>query len=193
MRRIIPLGAFVAVAVLGVALPALAGGLAQVSTPVADTGPGVALFEGRLIDLANGWGDAQAGVVWRAAGEEECFRSADDMAVREAPPLAQPPSVPTGARSAPARPSGSSPLRLYTPNDLAVRQLSFWDAGFWQNLTDYGFNDQLSSYVIGSCYAHLAEHIWGGGAWYPGGTGPFDVAYSMASGWNDRVSSIYNE
>ena len=47
--------------------------------------------------------------------------------------------------------SCSSPLRLFEHSYYGGRQLLFFDRGYWQNLTDYGFNDQLSSYIVGAC------------------------------------------
>lgn len=181
MQRTVSLAAFVLVGVLTLTpMPALAEPSSQ-----APDARGLATFEGRRIDLAQGWGEARACLVWRAAGTVECFRSADALSRREA-------DLQSSAVTAAAY-SCSSPLRLYEHSWYGGRQLSFWDPGYWQNLGDYGFNDRLSSYKIGSCYAHLAEHAWGGGWWYPGNTSPWHWEPVMWSGWNDRVSSIYNE
>jgi len=57
-------------------------------------------------------------------------------------------------------------------------------------MADYGFDNQLSSYITGACYAHLAENTNGGGFWYPGYTGPNHGEQYLSAGWNDRVSSI---
>lgn len=86
--------------------------------------------------------------------------------------------------------SCSSPLRLYEHGNYGGRQLQFYDRGYWQNLADYGFDNQLSSYITGACYAHLAENTNGGGYWYPGYTGPNHGEPFLSAGWNDRVSSI---
>jgi hypothetical protein len=189
MVRIIWRGAFASVAVLALtAVPASAG------SPVAPAArldaPGLAVFEGKTINLAEGWGRAQACVVWRAKGAVECFASEAAMTRREGQLSLSAAGVSVTASVAG---SCSSPLRLYENTWYGGRQLAFWDYGYWQNLADYGFDNQLSSYKIGSCYAHLAESAWGGGWWYPGNTGPFYSEPVMSSGWNDRVSSIYNE
>ena len=189
MQRMIPLGALVSVAVLTItAVPASGHSqpVPSVAPALAGTAPGLALFEGTTIDLAEGWGDAEACLVWRAAGAVECFTTAAAMTEREVE-LSQSLTVAAAAASC------ASPLRLYENSWYGGRQLSFWDYGYWQNLGDYGFNDRLSSYKIGSCYAHLAEHSWGNGWWYPGNTGPYHWEPGMSSGWNDRASSIYNE
>ena len=176
MGRIVPLGAFVSAAVLALTpTPALADPALQ-----AADAPGLAMFEGRQVDLSRGWGEARACMV-RRAEPVECFRSAEAMSRREA-----------GLITATASYSCVSPLRLYEHTWYGGRQLSFWSPGYWQNLGDYGFNDRTSSYKVGSCYAHLAEHSWGIGRWYPGYTGPYGWEPTMPE-WNDRVSSIYNE
>ena len=51
--------------------------------------------------------------------------------------------------------------------------------------------NQASSYIVGGCYAHLAEHPDGGGWWYPGPTYPY--AGEPAMSWQDVISSIYIE
>ena len=71
------------------------------------------------------------------------------------------------------------------------RHLVFYDRGYWQNLTDYGFNDQMSSYIVGACSSHLAENTNGGGYWYPGNTNAGSAVSYVGAAWNDRVSSIY--
>lgn len=153
---------------------------------------GVARFEGRDIDLRAGWGAAQACMVWNEAGVVECFRSAEAMQARERA-LSAPRGRPTrDTLSAFSTWSCSSPLRLYEHGYYGGRQLSFWDPGFWQNLGDWGFNDAVSSFRVGSCQAWMAEHSWGGGEWYPGNSSPWVSSPTMWPGWNDTISSIYN-
>ena len=159
-------------------------------------GGAIATFEGRQIDLAGDWGEAKACLVWRQGGVMECYRTEAALDAREAQlgagRRAQAGESPTAARSFyDFSWSCSSPLRLYEYNWYGGRRLSFWDRGYWQNLGDYGFNDQTSSYIIGGCYAHLAEHANGGGWWYPGPTYPY--AGEPVMGWQDVISSIYIE
>lgn len=185
---------------LGMAVVAMAAGpqaVAQGATarpsPSVDARPGIARFEGSEIDLRAGWGRAQACLVARQAGVVECFRSSAAMEARERQLGANRGGPPTDTMATAS--SGwwcSSPLRLYEHGYYGGRQLSFWDPGFWQNLGDWGFNDEVSSFRIGSCHAYLAEHSWGGGAWYPGNSGSYVSSPTMWSGWNDRISSIYN-
>jgi hypothetical protein len=160
-----------------------------------DRGPAMASFEGHTINLAEDWGDATACLVWRQGGVVECFRSAealDALASQLAPRrAATAPSTDDGQMLAASSYSCWSSLRLFQYNWYSGRQLLFWDRGYWQNLWLYGFDDQLSSYIVGGCYAHLAEHPDGGGWWYPGPTYPY--AGEPAMGWQDVISSIYIE
>ncbi len=62
----------------------------------------------------------------------------------------------------------------------------------WINISAFGFSNRTSSFKIGPCSSYLADYNWGGGSWYStSATQAWDVAYVMASGWNNRVSSVY--
>ena len=161
--------------------------------------PAIATFEGRSIDLSKDWEEARACLVWRQGGVLECFRTPEALDARAAhlsPERAGRPdakdSGDTTSFSASAY-SCSGSLRLWDYNYYSGRQLSFWDRGYWQNLGDYGFNDRTSSYAVGACYAHLAEHRWGGGWWYPGPTYPYAGEPVMSWDWQNTISSIYIE
>jgi len=163
-------------------------------SPLVERRPAIADFEGRRIDLAGDWGEARACLVWRQGGVVECFRSSqalDRRAADLAPARAVHDSA--GAVTALSSFSCSSSLSLYDYGGYGGRRVSFWDRGFWQNLGDYGFDDAPSSYIVGGCYAHLAEHPDGAGWWYPGNTSPYHGEAYMYSSWNNRVSSIYVE
>jgi hypothetical protein len=156
--------------------------------------PAIALFEGRRINLAEDWGDAKACLVWRQGGVLECFRSVealDALEARLAPRRGVTAPSSDGSLLAASSYSCWSSLRLYEHSWYGGRRLSFWDRGYWQNLYLYGFDDQASSYIVGGCYVHLAEHPDGGGWWYPGPTYPF--AGDPVMGWQDVISSIYIE
>ena len=156
--------------------------------------PAIALFEGRRINLAEDWGEATACLVWRQGGVLECFRTEealDALEARLAPQRESTAPSRDGSLFAASSYSCSSSLRLYEHNWYSGRRLSFWDRGYWQNLWLYGFDDQASSYIVGGCYAHLAEHPDGGGWWYPGPTYPY--AGEPVMGWQDVISSIYIE
>ncbi|HEV2758899.1 MAG TPA: hypothetical protein VGV86_04955 [Acidimicrobiales bacterium] len=154
----------------------------------------MATFEGRTIDLAGDWGAATACLVWREGGVVECFRTNEELEARRAElspgrPAAGPDA--SGAAVATYAYSCSDPLRLYDYTWYGGRQLMFFDRGYWQNLANYGFEDRTSSYIVGPCPAHLAEHGDGGGWWYPGDTSPGAGEPAMQWGWQNVVSSIY--
>lgn len=188
---------FLMLAAPAAAGPQFAGGEGG---PPVERRPAIASFEGGTLNLAESWGEARACLVWRQAGVLECFRSGEALEAREAqlaPRGAEQTSTSTSstttATASSASYSCSSSLRLYDYNYYGGRQLSFWDRGYWQNLADYGFEDRTSSYIVGGCYAHLAEHGNGGGWWYPGPTYPYAGEPVMSWSWQNTISSIYIE
>jgi hypothetical protein len=198
LRNVVKLSALAAL-VFTLAVPAPAGAQSRrgdgrhPEVPV-ERLPAIALFEGRRINLAEDWGDAKACLVWRQGGVLECFRSVealDALEARLAPQRESPVRSSDGSLLAASSYSCWSSLRLYEHSWYGGRRLSFWDRGYWQNLYLYGFDDQASSYIVGGCYAHLAEHPDGGGWWYPGPTYPF--AGEPVMWWQDVISSIYIE
>jgi len=156
--------------------------------------PAIAMFEGRELDLSESWGEATACLVWRQGGVLECFRSPEALDA-QATELAPRRAESTGSKSTAAESaySCSSALRLYDRAYYGGRQLWFWDRGFWQNLPDFGFDDRTSSYILGGCYAYLAEHPDGGGWWYPGPTYPYAGEPVMYDSWDNTITSIYVE
>jgi hypothetical protein len=165
---------------------AVAATMALAGAAVAAPAPArsLAVFEGGQIDLSQGWGEAQACLVARSVGIVECFRDRAGLLAREA-------ELDAAAAPASTLASCSGPLRLFADSNYGGRELDFYDRGFWQNLGDWSFDNQLSSYKIGPCAAHLAENANGGGSWYPGNTSAGHNEPVMQSGWSDRVSSIY--
>ncbi|HET9163424.1 MAG TPA: peptidase inhibitor family I36 protein [Solirubrobacterales bacterium] len=77
---------------------------------------------------------------------------------------------------------------LWENKEYSGRMLEFQDRGFWQNLTDYGFNDQTTAWRNRTNDdARLAEDINGGGeriCLQP------NSSNSQLSGFNDKASSI---
>lgn len=193
------------VGVLGVAVllvaawvvPAQAG--PDRPTSASEGRPAIATFEGRSIDLSKDWEEARACLVWRQGGVLECFRTPQSLDARIAqlsPERHRGRDSPEGTETMSYSTSSfscSSSLRLFDYSYYGGRQLSYWDRGFWQNLADFGFEDRTSSYAVGGCYAHLAEHAWGGGWWYPGPTYPYAGEPVMSWGWSNTISSIYIE
>ena len=157
--------------------------------------PGHARFEGRTIDLTEGWGAARACVVWTRDGETDCYRSeaAADRAVAKRDratarstamlPVTSPFAVPSPWTLLWAS-SCADWLTLYEHTGYGGRSLRFRDQGYYQDLAAWGFAGETSSYRVGSCPATLRD---GGWTAYPGWTGAGATAWSMASGWNDRI------
>jgi hypothetical protein len=149
-------------------------------------------FENKLLDLSKGWGEAQACVVWETADASQCFRTEAEMDAYTDKINAE---INAGARGGEVGTMAtcSSYLRLYEHTSFGGRVLQFASRGYWQNLGDYGFNDETSSYRVGACSSNLAEHANGGGYYYPGSTSAGSSSSCMCAGstnWNDRVSSI---
>lgn len=168
---------FLAAALMTVATSSAVAG----SSSAIESRPGLALFEGKLIDLSRGWGDARTCVVFDVDRVAECYRDAATLHARE--------TELTSEVSILA--SCSTPLRLYANTGFAGQELAIYTRGIWQNLSTWGFDNKLSSYKVGACGSHLAENANGGGSWYPGNTGAGAQSSSMLSGWDNRVSSVY--
>lgn len=157
-------------------------------TPATVPAASLVVFEGGLIDLSQGWGDAQACLIDRAAGVAECFRDRTGLHARAAQ-LGMTTAAPSIALA-----SCSSPLRLFADSNYGGRELDRYDRGYWQNLSTWGFDNVLSSYKVGTCSVHLAENANGGGYWYPGNTNAGHSEPAMTAGstnWDNRVSSAY--
>ena len=146
------------------------------------SGDSIAWFQGHQIDLSQGWGEARACFVDEAAADIECFRDQAALDSRERE---------LAANSANPDISCSSPLKLFADTSYGGRELDFYDRGFWQNLSDWSFDDQTSSYKVGACSVDLADGANGGSPFYPGDTSAGHNEPSMSSGWDNRISSIY--
>lgn len=172
-----------------VAAAVLAAVLAP-SSAIAGIGPAgpVATYNGSQIDLSQGWGTAQACLV--ADGEVECFSDRSGLLAREQQLTTQT-SAADSAFASTATTTCSSPLRLYADANYGGRELDFYDRGYWQNLSTWSFSNQVSSFKVGACAVNLADGASGSGSWYPSGTGAGHWEPTMATGWNDRISSIF--
>jgi Peptidase inhibitor family I36 len=80
-------------------------------------------------------------------------------------------------------------LCLFQHANWNGRMLQFRDTGFWQNLTNYGFNDQMSSWRNRRGFdARWAEHVGGNGFRRCMATGA--AAAYVGDSDNDEASSI---
>jgi len=149
--------------------------------------PGLASFEGQLIDLSEGWGEAQACVVWDSDQLVECFRTEDDLTAHMAASALQPEPGELGILS-----TCASSLKLYDGLSYSGATLYLYQRTTWFNLSDYGWANRTSSFKVGACLSYFADFANGGGDWYPTSyTQAYDQSSSMISGWNNRVSSVY--
>jgi hypothetical protein len=146
----------------------------------------VATFEGQSIALGNSWGEAKVCVVSRRLSATTCFRSTQAAAAFR---TATSPSADQSEVAVPLL--CANPLVLWADGQGSGRQLQFCDTGYWQNLSDYSFDNQMSPFSTGNSNTHMAENAGGGGAWYPGNTERMCYTGYLVSGWNDRVSSVY--
>jgi hypothetical protein len=175
MRRGIMVFALVASLACGIAPSA---GASAAPTGGRSSGAvGRARIDGRWIDLRSGWGEARACLVYPGRAIE-CFKSRGGLAARLA-----------GLR-APDLACGSS-LDLYDGTYLSGTEVSIYTRGLWINLSTLGFDNRTSSYVVGACPIDLASGTNGGGSRYTRCLSPGCAEFTMASGWNNVVSSVY--
>jgi hypothetical protein len=146
----------------------------------------LAKFGATTIDLSKGWGPAQACLVWRQRGVVECFASEAALTAREAQLRTN-----TAGRLAPLAPTCSSSLDLYSAANFTGLHLALWDEGYWTNLSLVGFAQRTVSFLGGACTFYLAQGADGGGAWWPGYTGPYGYSTDMGPGWAYTISSVY--
>lgn len=154
-----------------------------------------ARYGDRVIDLARGWEDAGACVVWpEMLDKPECFDTEAEMNLRIGE-LETGMAASVGSSTGTRATSGSSCasyLRLYDGIWYTGAVLYLRGRGRWFNLVDYGFDQRTSSYRIGACSARFADWVSGGGSWYPTSlTEAYDTAPTMLSGWDNDVSSVY--
>lgn len=162
----------------------LATGVAAQSAAHASSDPDggvIALFDGRWIELSEGWGEARActsdGVT------TICYRSEAEMD--------QALDTPALLYSVALFASCSSSLRLYRSTSYGGAVLQLTTRYTFINLSGYGFDNDTSSYRVGACAAYFYDGANGSGTVYPGPTGANASAASMLAGWDNRVSSVY--
>lgn len=154
-----------------------------------DREDGIATFEGRRIDLRDGWGEAEACADWGRSQTVECFRSEDELLQRAAELSMTGQSNTLLASSSSTCPSA---LKLYDGLSYTGSVLYLYKRTIWINLSDYGWSNRTSSYKVGACSSYFADYSDGGGSWYPTNlTDAWDSYSSMTGGWNNDVSSIY--
>lgn len=174
VSRLIVLGALLVVS--GVPRPSVA-----TATEDSDTEAGgvVAWFEGRWINLADGWSEAAA--CTSDGRNTVCYRTEAEMDQTSR----------SAARSVVPFASCSSSLRLYRSTSYGGAVLQLTTRGVYINLASYGFDNDTSSYRVGACTSYFYDGASGSGSLYPGATGAGAAAASMLAGWDNRISSVY--
>jgi hypothetical protein len=147
------------------------------ATQTRPAGPSLATYEGRSIDLRQGWGTAQACI--SDGITTACYRTEAEMNASLTPPS-------TPAVAATAASSCNANLRLYANNSYLGQSLTLTTRGTWISLSTYGFSGITSSFQIGGCSATLADANTN----YPGATGAGSQSASMAAGWDNRITRV---
>ena|SRR6478752_213889 len=142
----------------------------------------VATFEGDLIALADGWGEATA--CTSDDSGTRCYRTETEMDESESPGQRARGDVSPLAVC-------STSLRLYSATSFGGSVLQLSTRSSYLNLSSYGFDNTTSSYQIGACSALFFDGANGGAPTYPGATGAGASATSMSAGWDNRVSSVF--
>lgn len=140
----------------------------------------IARFEGKEIDLSEGWGEARACVI--APNGARCYRTETELDSAEGP-------MPEPGGPVPFA-ECSSKLRLYDGISYGGAVLELQTRLVYHNLASSGFNNLTSSYKVGACSSRLYDTTTGG-TQYPGNTNAGVSAASMAAGWDNRVGSVY--
>jgi hypothetical protein len=163
---------FIGASALAVAALAIAANPAHAAQPKSTV-----TFEGRAINLSAGWGDAHACTT--DGTTTQCFRTEAEMDQRG-----------TAAASFSPMTACSATLRLYRSANYGGDVLQLSTRFITLSLAAYGFDNDTSSYRVGTCSARLYDTTTGVTA-YPGNTTAGAVAPAMASGWDNRVGSVY--
>lgn len=164
-------------------------GAVAVGTGSAGAEPTYANYKGKTIDLSVDWEGAQACAVLEAS--IECY---DSQAELES-------ALGSGSETSAATSSldtvtsyclGNSTLwlTLYDDTSFGGRSLNFRDAGIWQNLSAYTFDNSMASWVNNTyCDALAAWDANGGGSWLT--MTARSSSANVGSTWNNNASSIY--
>jgi hypothetical protein len=81
-------------------------------------------------------------------------------------------------------------LTLYDGTSFSGTSVSFRDAGIWQNLSSFSFDNTMSSWVNNTlCTALGAQDANGGGNWLSMGASSSNS--NVGSTWDNVVSSIF--
>jgi hypothetical protein len=172
------------------ALTTLVPPTVAVAAPRPGPAGSIATFEGTLIDLSQGWGEAAACAV--TDDGTTCYRTEAEMdaALAVSDPMAVTvASASIEASGATTSVTCSSSLRLYDGTSFTTPVLSLSTRGILISPAANGFDNKTSSFKVGACSAKLYDGASGTNQ-YPGSTAANVQASSMQSGWNNVISSV---
>ena len=149
-------------------------------------GPSQAMFEGAVIDLVEGWG--QAGACAELGVRVECFRTEAQLLAAH-PELGAAVGI-SAYTEAVAASACSSSLRLYRTSGYTGGALYLTTRSVVHNLSSFGFDNDTSSYRVGACASAFYSGANLSGSQYPGSTVAYASASSMVGGWENVVSSV---
>lgn len=137
----------------------------------------LATFEGQIIDLSTGWGEAKACTT--DGTTTQCFRSEAEMTAAT--------STNVSAMSTACTPS----VMLYSGTYFSGLSLRLNLSNVLYKLSTFNFDNVTSSFGIGYCDAHFYDGLSSFTAEYPGSTVAYASAAVMAAGWDNRISSVF--
>lgn len=158
------------------------------AAPAEPGNPRAALYNGNRIDLSKGWQGARACI--ELGDRTECYTTEQEMLAAH-PDVFGAPLASRASSTSSVAASCASSLRLYDGTSYTGAVVAFTTRAATINLSAHGFDNRASSYKVGACSSNLYSGPNLGGSPYPGATGANAVATSMASGWNNVVSSVY--
>ena len=174
-------------------LTALAGILAipVVGAPAAGgaPSPGVrATYDGRTVNLAQGWHGAHACGVF-SPDDVRCFDTRAQL--QDAVAIAARTGTAGEAKSAVTASDcggSSTEVQLFSGTNWSGNQLVFVSTSGFYNLADYGFDNDMESWASSkTCNSFVADSTNGGGSILTLGA----QSYSLNAGsWKNRASSI---
>lgn len=137
----------------------------------------LATFEGQIIDLSTGWGEAKACTT--DGTTTRCFRSEAEMRAAT--------STNVTALATACTPS----VMLYSGTYFSGLSLNLTLSNVQYKLSTFNFDNITSSFGIGYCDAHFYDGLSSLTAQYPGSTVAYASASVMVAGWNNRISSVF--
>ena len=153
----------------------------------AASGGAVATYDGKTIDLSEGWQGAHACLVVSTA-EVRCYDTEREM--RDSLVAAARRAVPTDQVAPSIACSGGGNLvTLYADVSMGGNSLSFVSTSGWVNLAPFGFDNDMESWVNQTpCAAVVADGTGGSSAQLT--LAAHSSSSSVGSTWKNRASSI---